>query len=73
MSPTVNPTYSNGNDDKNYLLNDKNYLLTIYHQNIQGLKGKINELTLSLVSDMPHIICLSENHLKNSEIDFVYV
>ena len=46
--------------------------LTICHQNIHGLKGKINEFTLSLAEVMPHLICLSEHHLKYTEIDIVH-
>ena len=48
-------------------------ILTVYHQNIHGLKGKINEFKLSLVEVMPHLICLSVHHLKYSEIDIVHI
>ena len=41
---------------------------TIYHQNIHGLKCKVNELMLSLSHEMPHLICLTEHHLKSNEI-----
>jgi hypothetical protein len=41
----------------------------IYHQNIQGLKGKINDFILPLLAEAPHLICLTEYHLKNYEID----
>ena len=41
---------------------------TIYHQNIQGLKYKVNELMLSLSHEMPHLICLTEHHLKSNEV-----
>jgi hypothetical protein len=58
-------TYGNKNDDKNYLL-------IIYNQNIHGLKGKINEFMLSLLDEMPHLICLSEHHLKYREIDIAH-
>ena len=34
----------------------------IYHQNIHGLKGKINEFMLSLDEVRPHLICLTEHH-----------
>jgi hypothetical protein len=46
-----------------------NELFKIYHQNIWGLKGKTNEITLSLLTEAPHLICLTEHHLKNYEID----
>jgi hypothetical protein len=66
VSSTVNHTHGNKNDDKNYSL-------IIYHQNIHGLKGKINEFMPSLVSEMPHLICLSECHLKYNKIDFAHI
>jgi hypothetical protein len=40
----------------------------IYHQNICGLKSKINELLGSLYPNLPHIICSSEYHLRHAEI-----
>jgi hypothetical protein len=48
---------------------DINNLYKIYHQNIRGLKGKINEFMLPLHTEVPHLICLTEHHLKNYEID----
>jgi hypothetical protein len=46
----------------------QNYL-KMYHQNIYGLKSKINELLSSLYPNLPHIICMSEYHLKYAEIN----
>ena len=43
--------------------------LKIYHQNIRGLKGKLDQLTNFLYSDPPHIVCLTEHYLKDQEID----
>jgi len=48
---------------------DMNNLFKIYHQNIRGLKHKINEFILSFLAEAPHLICLTERHLKNYEID----
>ena len=45
----------------------------IYHQNIHGLNGKIDELVISIASEMPHLICLTEHHLRYNEIDVVYI
>ena len=36
---------------------------------IRGLKSKVGELSNSLQPDYPHILCLTEHHLKNFEID----
>ena len=48
---------------------DFNNLFKVYHQNVRGLKGKINEFMFSLLSELPHITCLTEHHLKYYEID----
>jgi exonuclease III len=48
--------------------NHKNNKFKIYHQNIPGLHGKMNELMLSLITNTHHLICLTEHHLKNCEI-----
>jgi hypothetical protein len=45
--------------------------LTIYHQNIRGIINKTEELFLSFTSELLHIICLSEHHLKVYEINMV--
>ena len=42
--------------------------LTIYHQNISGLKGKTDELISSMSPNLPHILCFSEHHLKHTEL-----
>jgi hypothetical protein len=47
---------------------DINNRLSIYHQNIRGLKGKIDEFLLSLTAEAPHLICLTEHHLKEHEL-----
>jgi hypothetical protein len=43
-------------------------LLKIFHQNIRGLKLKVDELSNSLFPDYPHIMCLTEHHLKDYKI-----
>ena len=48
-------------------------LFRVYHQNIRGLKGKINELELSFLELKPHIICITEHHLKDHEIDITNI
>jgi hypothetical protein len=45
--------------------------LTIYHPNIKGINKKTDELLLSFTLELPHIICLSEHHLKDYEISAV--
>ena len=48
-------------------------LFRVYHQNIRGLKGKINELELSLLELKPHIICITKHHLKDHEIEITNI
>jgi len=48
---------------------DISNLFKIHHQNIRGLKGKTNEIMLSLLTEAPHLICLTEHHLKNYKMD----
>jgi hypothetical protein len=50
------------------LTNSKN-LFKIFHQSIRGLKSKVDELSNSLSPDYPQIMCLTEHHLKDYEID----
>jgi hypothetical protein len=45
----------------------------LFHQNIRGLKGKVNELLLSLLDETPHIICLTEHNLKEGEIEITHI
>jgi len=66
ISASVIHTYDNKNDDGNHSL-------IIYHQNIHGLNGKIDEFVLSIVSEMPHLICLSAHHLKYNEIEVSHI
>ena len=42
--------------------------LSIYHQNIRGLRGKVNELISQLYPSLPHILCLSEHHMADCEL-----
>jgi len=43
-------------------------LLMVYHQNIRSLRGKVNELLSQLYPTFPHILCLSEHHMKHVEL-----
>jgi hypothetical protein len=44
----------------------------VYHQNVRGMLNKTEEL-ISLSPDSPQVLCLTEHHLKVSEIDFIYM
>ena len=47
--------------------------LKVYHQNIRGLRNKVNELWIEVLNETPHIICLIEHHLKKDEIDLTHI
>ena len=54
-------------------INIDNNSFTIYHQNVCGLKGKIDEIISSMSPNFPHILCLSEHHLKHTEFDQINI
>jgi hypothetical protein len=46
--------------------------LVIFHQNIRDLNSnKLDELFVFLSANPPHIMCFTEHHLGNNEIDTV--
>ena len=47
--------------------------LTIYHQNICGLKGKIDELVCSMYLNLPHVLCFSEHRLNHTELNQINI
>jgi len=40
--------------------------ISIFHQNICGLKVKTDELVSSMSQNFPHILCFSKHHLKKT-------
>jgi hypothetical protein len=52
---------------------DINNRFLIYHQNIRGLKGKLNEFMLSLPAEAHHLICFTELHLKDYELNNTHI
>jgi hypothetical protein len=52
--------------------NKKSYIdagyMNIYHQNIRGLATKLGELISHLHPHYPHILCITEHHLKQQQI-----
>jgi hypothetical protein len=50
-----------------------NNLLKVCHQNIRGLLGKTEEFPSSLLFDPPHIICMTEHHLIDPEMDTILI
>jgi len=43
--------------------------ITIFHQNICGLREKTDKLKSSMYPNFPHILCFSDHHLKHFELD----
>jgi exonuclease III len=50
-----------------------NNTLMLYHQNICGLRKKTEELIISVHPNLPHILCFTEHHLKQLELDQVHL
>jgi hypothetical protein len=50
-----------------------NTSLKVVHQNIRGLRNKYNELYCHLSHDLPHIICMSEHHLKDFKLQLIHL
>jgi hypothetical protein len=47
--------------------------ITMFHQNICGLKGKTDECLSSMSPNLPHIWCFSEHHFKKFELDQIKI
>jgi hypothetical protein len=63
-------THSKDNHSSSKLVQDnKNSNLEIFHQNIRGIRNKVDEFLISLSANEPQIICLLEHHLRPEEID----
>ena len=77
----ANPKYNQVNFYKNgakrYNLgplgSDSNEILRIYHQKICGLGSKSNDLLVSLYPKLPHILCLTEHHLRQLQLQHITV
>jgi serine/threonine protein kinase len=51
----------------------RNKTLKIFHQNIRGLGNKTNELYCHLHHDFPRVLCISEHHLRESELQLTHL
>ena len=59
----------------NYYVNthEQGGFYKVYHQNVQGLKGKLNLLSNFLYSELTHIVCLTEHQLKDQEMNLASI
>jgi hypothetical protein len=71
---TTNPLKENKEETSTSCLKSvNNKVLKVFHQNIRGLRNKINELLCSLHPVLPHILCLTEHHMTQLELDHVHI
>ena len=50
-----------------------NNILSVFHQNIRGLRYKTDELLSALYPDFPHVLCLTEHHMDTLDFDLVTI
>jgi exonuclease III len=67
----TNQVFKHRNACTTHLQDENN--LTIFHQNICGLRTKTNEILCHLSSELPDILCFTEPHLAVSEIQSVCI
>jgi exonuclease III len=48
-------------------------IFQIYHQNIQGIKWKTDEILDFLSPALPHVLCFTEHHLNRYEIEHLCI
>jgi hypothetical protein len=60
------------NTRKNFNNNKDICKFSVYHQNIRGLRHKLDEFLMSLSPNLPQVICVTEHHLTNAEMDGVF-
>jgi hypothetical protein len=62
------PISTDNNSVKSKHQRTDNISLSIFHQNIRGLRSKLDELECHLLSNLPVLLCLTEHHLTEMEI-----
>jgi hypothetical protein len=48
-------------------------VLSILHQNIRGLRKKTDELISSLHPNFPHMLCITEHHMNQQELEHIHI
>ena len=59
------------NNNLRFIDRDNNQVLRICHQNICGLGSNTNDLRVSFHPDLSYILCLTEHHLRQFQIQHV--
>jgi exonuclease III len=62
-------THTRTPPEKTYTKHLNNTPLKVIHQIISGLRNKSSELLISILPDIPQIICITEHHLNEQEIE----
>ena len=55
------------------ITNTSSEALRILHQNIRGLRWKSDEVIDSVYPSLPHILCFTEHHLNQHEINLIQI
>jgi hypothetical protein len=69
----VRRTFSPENIASKINMLNSNTLFKVFHHNIRGLKTKVEEFLTSLHPVNPHILCLTEHHLRQHEIEHIFM
>ena len=72
MTTKVQSKANQSNIKLSYQLNGS-VPLTVYHQNVRGLRGIVNESLSQLYLTFSHILCLSEHHMNNLELEQTFL
>ena len=76
MKQNITTSYKNLDHPRNNSTTkmNNNVALTIFHQNILlGLHNKIDEPLTCWATEFPHLLCLTEHHLRDYEITNTYI
>ena len=67
-------THNKCSKELNLTVTNKRDKLCLFHQNIRGLNNsKIEELSIQWTTLLPHILCITEHHLKDSELNKLHI
>jgi hypothetical protein len=50
-----------------------NEALHIFHQNIQGLRLKVDDIINFLYPELPQVLCFTEHHLNQIDLNTIYI
>ena len=69
--PNIIKNSANINNHNNTLCKLKSTKFKILHQNIRGLFHKTDEFLNSITLTSPHVLCLTEHHLRTEELEMI--